>query len=660
MCGIAGFWQKPLAVEQPQKVLRQMAASLSHRGPDDSGTFFEAREGVGLAFSRLAIVDLSHEGHQPMHSASGRYVIVFNGEIYNFEHIRAQLGPHLWRGHSDTEVLLEAIERWGIEPALRMFAGMFAFALWDRAKNTMYLCRDRLGIKPLYFGWIHSTFVFASELKAIAQIPGFEAEIDRDALALFMRHSCIPAPHCIYKGLRKMEPGCVMQIGPPTATPRTSRFWNARDVAIGGSRNGTKLRESEAIQVLHETLSEAVRMRMVADVPVGAFLSGGIDSSTVVALMQELSSRRIKTFTVGLRESDYNESGAAAEVAKCLGTDHTELLLTANEVLGIVPSLARIYDEPFSDSSQIPTYLVSRLARKSVTVSLSGDGGDELFGGYTRHVFGARIWNVLARIPGPLRKTAAASLRSARRWVDGSAFQLLAPVIGRRLGVSALGDKTQKLADVLASADADDLYYGLLARWNNPENLVRSSHEPGTVRESIANISRALGFQERMMLADLLHYLPDDVLTKLDRASMAVSLEARVPLLDHRVVEFAWQMPMRFKIRDGTRKWILREVLAKFLPRKLMDRPKMGFAIPLDRWLRGALRDWAEDLLSPTKLAASGFLNDDLVRQKWKEHQKGVRNWSDALWSVLIFQDWSGTRSAANRQASVTPVHTSS
>jgi asparagine synthase (glutamine-hydrolysing) len=658
MCGIAGFWQKPAAIEQPQEILHQMAASLAHRGPDDSGTFFDAREGVGFAFSRLAIVDLSQEGHQPMHSASGRYVIVFNGEVYNHEQIREKLGPLLWRGYSDTEVMLEAIERWGLEPALRMFIGMFAFALWDRATNNLFLCRDRLGIKPLYFGWIGSTFVFASELKAIAQFPGFEAEIDRDALAMFMRHNCIPAPHCIYRGLRKMDPGCVMQIGSPAASPRTSRFWNARDVATDGSRIGTDASENTAIQSLHEKLSAAVSARMVADVPVGAFLSGGVDSSTVVALMQALSSRPIKTFTVGLQESDYDESVTAAEVAKCLGTDHTELLLTANEVLDVVPSLARIYDEPFADSSQIPTYLVSRLARKSVTVSLSGDGGDELFGGYTRHIFAPQIWNVSSRIPGPMRKAVATSLHSARQWLDSS--KRLTPAIRRRLRISALGDKTEKLADVLASADADDLYYGLLSRWDNPEDLVPYSHEPDTIRQSITNLSRALSFQERMMLADLQHYLPDDILTKLDRASMAASLEARVPLLDHRVVELAWQLPTRFKIRNGTGKWILREVLAKFLPRKLIDRPKMGFAIPLDRWLRGPLRDWAEDLLSPVKLDASGYLNGDLVRQKWKEHQQGVRNWSDALWSILIFQDWFGTRpTVTSVQASAAPAHTS-
>jgi asparagine synthase (glutamine-hydrolysing) len=654
MCGIAGFWQQPLLMEHPPEVLRQMASALSHRGPDDSGAFLDARAGLGLAFSRLAIVDLSVEGHQPMQSASGRYVIVFNGEIYNYKEIRMELGPHLWRGHSDTEVLLQAIECWGIDAALRKFVGMFAFALWDRAENQLFLCRDRLGIKPLYYGKVNSTFVFASELKAIAQIPDFDPEIDRDVLALYMRHNHVPAPHCIYRGLHKLEPGCALCVGSAAATPEFRRFWSTREVAIGGSRAAGRWSEVEAIQQLHQRLSEAVSSRMVADVPIGAFLSGGVDSSTVVALMQSQSSRRIKTFTVGLGEDEHDESEAAAKVAKHLGTDHTELLVTSKQALEVVPLLAGIYDEPFADSSQIPTYLVSKLARRTVTVSLSGDGGDELFGGYTRHVFANRAWNTLARIPALLRPAVVSLLRATPSLTSGSAIQFLQPFIPKPLRVNAVGDKAQKLMEVLTSASANDLYHRLLSQWKDPGELVRGSREPRTVRDSIAITSQFLNFQETMMLTDLLHYLPDDILTKVDRASMAVGLEARVPLLDHRVVEFAWRLPLAFKIREGRGKWILREVLAKFLPRELMDRPKMGFAIPLDRWLRGPLRDWAEGLLSPTKLSDHELLNGKLVRQKWDEHQRGIHNWSDALWSVLVFQDWMANNGAAANFKSAT------
>jgi asparagine synthase (glutamine-hydrolysing) len=656
MCGIAGFWQQPFLMEHPPVVLSRMAAAVSHRGPDDSGVFLDAPAGLGLAFSRLAIVDLSVEGHQPMQSASGRYVIVFNGEIYNYECIRRELGRYVWRGHSDTEVILEAIERWGMEVALRKFVGMFAFALWDRGENQIFLCRDRLGIKPLYYGKVNSTFVFASELKAVAQVPGFDPEIDRDVLALYMRHNYVPTPHCIYRGLHKLEPGCILRIGSASGTPELRRFWSAREVAMEGSRAAGRWSEAGAIQQLQEKLSAAVRLRMVADVPVGAFLSGGVDSSTVVALMQSQSSRPIKTFTVGLREDEYDESAVAANVAKHLGTDHTELLVTSKEAMEVVPLLARMYDEPFADSSQIPTYLVSKLARQTVTVSLSGDGGDEIFGGYTRHIFASRAWNTLTRTPAPLRPVVASLLRRVPRWTSAPAIQFLRPLMRKALGVSAVGDKAQKLAEVWTSTSVNDLYGQLLSQWKNPGELIRGSSEPRTLLDSIAITSQSLNFQEMMMLTDLMHYLPDDILTKLDRASMAAGLEARVPLLDHRVVEFAWQLPLAFKIREGTGKWILREVLAKFLPRKLMDRPKMGFAIPLDRWLRGPLRDWAEDLLSPAKLSQYELLNGELVQQKWQEHQRGIHNWSDALWSVLVFQDWMANHGAAVDLKSATPV----
>jgi asparagine synthase (glutamine-hydrolysing) len=640
MCGIAGFWENRRGGEHPVEILSRMGTALAHRGPNDSGVFHDDEAGLGMAFRRLSILDLSPEGHQPMSSASGGHVIVFNGEVYNFEEIRAELGAHNWRGHSDTEVIIEAIERWGVEAAVGRFVGMFAFALWDRLERRLYLIRDRLGIKPLYYGHAGGTFVFASELKAIRQHPDFEAEIDRDALALYMRHSYVPSPHCIYKGLRKLQPGCMLTLDSSTTTPVIRRYWSGEEVALRGLQSPLQVSDAEAVEDLHQLLLRAVRLRMIADVPLGAFLSGGVDSSTVVALMQAQSQRPVKTFTIGFHEEGYNEATDAKRVAEHLRTDHTELYLTSKDAQDVVPLLPTMYDEPFSDSSQIPTFLVSRLARSSVTVSLSGDGGDELFGGYNRYSLIRKIWNSTSRFPTPFLKAASPLLQAVPpHWID-RAFRMLRPVLPASLRQGSPGNKAHKLAAFLSLGSPQALYYQALSHWTKPTELVTDSHEPDTVRESIKNLSSSASVEEAMMLTDLLNYLPDDILTKVDRASMAVSLEARVPLLDHRVVQFAWTLPLPLKIRKRESKWILRQVLYKYVPPELIERPKMGFGVPIDDWLRGPLRGWAESLLSEQSLSDHGLLNSDCIRKKWQEHLSGHHNWQYLLWDVLVFQDW--------------------
>lgn len=641
MCGIAGFWQTKRQAEIPAEILLRMGTALKHRGPDDSGVFYDDSTGMGLVHRRLSILDLSPAGHQPMASHSGRYLIIFNGEVYNFEEIRKELGSgHVWRGHSDTEVMLEAFECWGVEAAVRRFIGMFAFALWDRSEQKLYLVRDRLGIKPLYYGWVEGQFVFASELKAIRQYPGFQAQIDRDVLALYMRHNYVPTPHCIYQGISKLNAGCILALGGPQEQPVVSQYWSATDVAKEGLREPVDGTETEIIEQLECKLAEAVKLRMIADVPLGAFLSGGIDSSMVVALMQSQSTRPVKTFTIGFHEDAYNEANHAKGIATHLGTDHTELYVTPQEALNVVPLLPAMYDEPFADVSQIPTYLVSKLARQSVTVSLSGDGGDELFGGYGRYFLMKRVWNSMSLFPKPVRQAVSRMISSVPPKTIDKMYKVVSPLMPRNRRSFPTGDKAHKLAGLLSAESQERIYMHALTHWENPAAVVNGACEPETVRRFVHEAQWLPSMEEIMMLTDTVHYLPDDILTKVDRASMAVSLEARVPILDHRVVEFAWKLPMRYKVRDGKGKWALRQVLYKYVPAAMIERPKMGFGVPIDSWLRGELRGWAEDLLSVGSLERHGLFNIKAIRTKWQEHLSGGRNWQYLLWDVLVFQDW--------------------
>ena len=645
MCGISGFLDtsRRRGADELRDIVLGMANSLHHRGPDDFGSWVDAATGIALGHRRLSILDLSPLGHQPMHSASGRYALSFNGEIYNFRALRRELEDlgHTFRGHSDTEVMLACFSQWGIHQAVKRFNGMFAFALWDREERLLHLARDRFGEKPLYYGWMGRTFMFASELKAVRAHPDFEADIDRDVLALYFRHGFIPAPYSIYRGVSKVLPGTVLTMVQETdSPPKLTPYWSVRAVAEQGSANPFIGTDAEAIARLDELLRDAVKLRMEADVPLGAFLSGGVDSSIIVALMQAQSAQPVRTFSIGFHEVAYNEAEYAKAVATHLGTAHTELYVTPEEAMAVIPRIPKLYDEPFADPSQIPTFLVSQLARRDVTVSLSGDAGDELFAGYTTYFWGLRIWKHIGWMPRSLRALSAGGLTMLSPSSWESLFRMIEPIFPKHLRQQNLGLKLRVLADILPAESAEALYRAILSHWDAPGSLVIGASEPPTQLTDRTQWGNLPDLLRRMMYTDAMMYLPDDILVKVDRASMGVSLEARVPLLDHRVVEFAWQLPVSMKIRDGRGKWILRQLLSRYIPPALFDRPKMGFGVPIGAWLRGPLKEWGEALLDEKRLKDQGLLNPDLIRGKWGEHLSGTVNGATPLWDALMFQAW--------------------
>ena len=644
MCGFTGYLSSTIQ-NNTVELLQRMSDTIAHRGPNDSGVWYDNDAGIGLAHRRLSIVDLSPAGHQPMLSESGRYVISFNGEIYNHLSLRAELETNdnvrSWQGHSDTETLLACFDAWGIEATVKKSIGMFTFAVWDKQTRQLTLGRDRLGEKPLYYGWQgqgeQAVFLFGSELKALRAHPAFENSINRSALSLQLRHNCIPAPYSIYNGIAKLRPGCLLTVSLQQREPKEWAYWSALQVAESGVAQPFTGSAKQAIDELETLLKDAIHQQMMADVPLGAFLSGGVDSSLIVALMQAQSTQPVKTFTIGFHEQGYNEAVHAKAVAQHLGTEHTELYVTAKQAMAVIPHLPSLYDEPLSDSSQIPTFLVSQLAKQYVTVSLSGDAGDELFCGYNHYVMTANIWHKIALLPLLLRRLLAKGITSMspNRWNSLASFF---PLSNSMRSIN-IGDKLHKGANALISQNSNELYEHFITHWFNSASVVIDGLSLPTLVDELSNL-KGLSDIERMMAMDSMTYLPDDILVKVDRAAMAVSLETRVPFLDHRVFEFAWRLPLSMKLRGGQSKWALRQVLYRHVPKALIERPKMGFGVPIDHWLRHDLRDWAEALLDETRLQNEGFFHPEPIRQKWGEHLSGERNWQYHLWDVLMFQAW--------------------
>lgn len=630
MCGIAGFFAS--GDNASVSSLEAMTRTLAHRGPDDAAVWLDRETGIGLGHRRLSIIDLSPEGRQPMRSHSERYVIVFNGEIYNFRELHTELAAlgHRFRGHSDTEVLLAGLDSWGLERTLQRANGMFAFAVWDRAERVLHLARDRVGKKPLYYGWAGHTLLFGSELKALLAYPEFEPAVDRNSLALYLRHNYVPAPWCILRGVFKLLPGTYLSLKhedvaggasahDPTATSRA--YWDRRAVLAKAVTHPLRAPAHELIAQLDTLLRDAVRIRMYADVPLGAFLSGGTDSSTTVALMQAQAAMPVRTFSIGFHDPRHDEAKLARAVAQHLGTDHTELYVTGDDALSVVPELPRMFDEPFADSSQIPTYLVAKLARRDVTVALSGDGGDELFFGYGRYQRAMDVWKWHRRVPRPMRGA-------------------LAVALGGYVGREGRTSKLAQLASELRASSIASVYRDRVSRWRYPDAVVRDGHEHPTPFTDELKWLGAGDDAHSLMYLDLITYLPEDILTKVDRATMAVGLEARAPLLDYRVVELAFRIPFEMKLHGAEQKWILKQLLRKYLPDPLVFRGKKGFGAPISEWLKGPLRTWASDLLSKERLEREGHFDAERISGIWREFLDGERKWHTHLWNVLMFQAW--------------------
>lgn len=644
MCGITGLLHIGSKAIDIDNQVKKMTESLSHRGPDSYGNWSDLNMGVGLGHSRLAILDLSIHGAQPMHSNSGRYVISYNGEIYNHYDLRLELkaqGISEWNGHSDTETLLASFEYFGIEETVKKCVGMFAFAVWDKADHSLTLARDRIGEKPLYYGWQsnNSLLLFGSELKALKANTFFNSEISRDSLGLFMRHNNIPCPYTIYNNIYKLSPGHILKIN-SKGEEFITQYWSGENLANKSNLHIDFSNSQEVINGLDAVLRKSIKRQMISDVPLGTFLSGGVDSSTITALMQEQSDVPIRSYSIGFDEESYNEAHYAKEVASHLGTDHSEIYLTPNEIMSVIPNLPLIYDEPFADSSQIPTYLVSQLAKTKVQVALSGDGGDEIFGGYNRYHFTATMWDKLSKVPFPLRKIM--SWLSMK--ISPSSWNRLASYIGASKLFADMGTKIYKGSQVMGSRSIEEGYMRLISHWNDPASVVKNSIEPPTLLTGNRPKLEGLSDVETMMMLDMLTYLPDDILTKVDRAGMAVSLETRSPFLDHEVVEYAWNIPIDYKLRfednKYTTKWILRQVLYQYVPKSLIERPKVGFGLPIGVWLKGPLYDWAEDLLSEKRIIDDGYFYAEPIRRKWKEHNEEKGSWEHSLWNVLMFNAW--------------------
>ena len=655
MCGISGIFGN-LRKDELNESICKMSSTLTHRGDGGAGTWTNEESGIAFGHQRLSIVDLSLAGHQPMMSPCENFVVIFNGEIYNHLKLREKLNDskysQSWKGHSDTETLVSAFSQWGIEKTLGQLVGMFAIAIWDLKVKKLYLVRDRFGEKPLYYGWSNGIFLFGSELKALRSYKGFNNKIDRNVLSLYMQYMYVPSPYSIFKDIYKLDPGCVLTIDASgiSQAPKqiASSTFNAKGICVKqwyslsgiakNSQNNLIEDKNEAIDLLEKTLLESVQSQLISDVPLGAFLSGGIDSSTIVALMSQTCNHPVKTFTIGFEESAFNEAIYAKEVAKHLGTDHHELYVTAKDAFEVIPSLPSLYDEPFADSSQIPTYLVSKLARQHVTVSLSGDAGDEMFGGYNRYLWGGRVWNKIKWMPPMMRQTLGAVIQK----LPTSTWDVAGHLLPNKYRVASMGDKAHRMSNRLKTVNSlDDMYYSLVTEGFNEDGLVNSDNF--VLKTKLNNSNIVLGTMKsahRMMLWDALTYLPDDILTKVDRAAMGVSLETRIPFLDHRVVELAWRLPLGIKIKNGVGKWPIRKILYKYVPKELIERPKAGFAVPVGQWLREPLREWADDLLNESKMRHEGYFNPKLVRKIWDQHQSKECDWTSRLWAILMFQAW--------------------